>query len=116
MKPGDKVPGFVDFMEHTEDDTADRLKKAVQKGTVFKEKMAQFFIYGEDTVPVGTLDQFEGHLCRAFLTVFHATGRTKTAFAAEGNKFHVMALWTDIHGAAVRRVTAMDHFFHVFYY
>lgn len=93
----------------------DCLKKTVKEGTVFKEKMAQFFINGEDTMPVGTVNQFERHLGRAILAVFDTTGRAKTAFAAKGDEFHVVALWADIHGTAVRRIAAMDHFIHVFH-
>lgn len=102
-------------MEHTEDDTSDSEEKAVKEGTVFKEKMAELLINGEDAVAVGAVDQLERHLGRAFLAVFDTTGRAEAAFTAEGDKFHVMALWADIHGTAIRRVAAMDHFFHIFY-
>ena len=39
-KPRDKVFGLIDVMEHTHDDAADSLKKAVQKGTVFQKELA----------------------------------------------------------------------------
>lgn len=36
---GDKVFRFVDVMEHTQDNTADSLEKAVKKGPVFEKEV-----------------------------------------------------------------------------
>lgn len=37
---GDKVSAFVQFMEHSENDTANSLKKAVKQGTVIEKERA----------------------------------------------------------------------------
>lgn len=37
---GDKVSVFVQFMEHSENDTANSLKKAVKQGTVIEKERA----------------------------------------------------------------------------
>lgn len=39
-KTGDKISGFVQFMEHSENDTANSLKKAVKQGTVIEKERA----------------------------------------------------------------------------
>ena len=41
--------------------------------------------------------------------VFVAARRAETALAAERNEFKISAMRTGIHGAAVRRVTTMNH-------
>ena len=69
-KTGDKVPGFIEIMEESEDNTADSLKKAVKKGTVIEEERAQVFINSKNEVPVGTINEFEGHFSRAVDAVF----------------------------------------------
>ena len=37
---GDKIFAFIQFMEHSEDDTADSLKKTVKEGAVIQEERA----------------------------------------------------------------------------
>ena len=62
------------------------------------------------TMTMDTVDKFKRHTGRAFLRIFHATGRTETAVTTKRNKFHVVTIWTDIHGTTKRRITAVDHF------
>ena len=46
--------------------------------------------------------------------VFVAARRAETALAAESNEFKISAMRTGIHGAAVRRVTTMNHLVDIF--
>lgn len=112
-KTGNKVSGHVHFMEHTQDNTSDGNEKAVEKGTVLQEEVTELLIDGKDAVAMGALDEFEGHGIGTVLAVFDAAGRAETAFAAEGNKFHVSAFRTGVHCAAKRGITAMDHLVNV---
>ena len=41
---------------------------------------------------------------RTFLGILHTASGAEAAFAAEGNKFHVVASGADIHGIAKRRI------------
>ncbi len=84
---GDKVSAFIDFMEHSEDDAAYRLKKAVKQGAVREEERAQVFVNGKNEMPVGTVNEFKGHFSRAVNAVLVAAGRAKFGMAAERNKF-----------------------------
>lgn len=115
-KTGDKVFGLVDLVKHTENNTANSVKKAVQKRTVLEKKGTQFFVNGKDTMAVGAVYKFKGHTNRTFLGIFHATGRAETAFAAERNEFEVVAIGADIHGTAKRRVAAVDHLRDIFHF
>ena len=112
---GHKVSAFVHFMEEPENDTADSLKKAVKERTVMQKERAQVFINGKNEVPVGTINEFKGHFGRAFHTVFITTGGTKLRMAAERDKFEFATVRTAIHRAAIRRISAVDHFFNVFH-
>lgn len=58
---------------------------------------------------VCTLNQFERHGIRAFLTVFHTAGRAEAAFAAERNEFEHPTFSTGVHGTAKGRVTTVNH-------
>ena len=64
---------------------------------------------------MGTINEFKGHYSRAVNTVFIAAGWTKLRMAAEGDKFKFAAVSTAIHGTAIRRIPAVDHFFNVFH-
>lgn len=110
-----KVLGFVDGMEKAGDDALDGMKKAVKKRADFEKEMAEFFANGKDTMTVGATDEFKGHVGGAFLRVFDTTGGAKTAFASEGNKFHIAAMGTGIHGTTKRRAAAVNHFVDIFH-
>ena len=69
---------------------------------------------GKNTMPVSAGDEFTGHMKRTKLIVFVAAGRTETALAAERNEFELTAMSTAVHGAAMRRVTTMNHLVDIF--
>ncbi len=112
---GDKVPAFIDFMEHFENDAAHSLKKAVKQGTVIQKERTQVFVNGKNEVPVGTVNEFKGHFRRAVNAVFIAAGRAEFRVAAERNKFKSTTVGTAVQGAAIRRVAAVDHLFNIFH-
>ena len=112
---GDKVPAFIHFMEHSENDAANRLKKAVKAGTVIQKERAKVFIYGKDEMPVGTVNELKGDFSRAVNTVLVAAGRAKFRMTAERNKFKFAAVGTAVHGTAVGGVSTVNHLFHVFH-
>ena len=108
-KTGSKAFGFIVFVEHTENDAAGGSKKAVKEGTVGKEKGAEFFGNGEDTMAVSDVQDLKGHGSGAFNGVFRTAGGTETAVAAERDKFEFTALIAAIHGTAERRITTVKH-------
>lgn len=115
-KPRNKVFGLVDLVKHTENNTANSVKKAVQKRTIFEKKGAKFLVNGKDTMAVSAVYKFKGHIGRTILRIFNAASGAETAFAAERNELHVTAVWTDIHGTAKRRVAAVDHLRDIFHF
>ena len=86
-KTGSKAFGFVVFVEHTEDDTADSGEEASKEGTVSKEECAEFFYDGEDTVAVFHVQNLKGHGGSTVNGVFCTAGGAETAVAAERDKF-----------------------------
>ena len=58
---------------------------------------------------MNTGNKLAGHMERTKLVVFVSTGRAKTAFTTERNKFKIPTMRTAIHGATVRSVTTMNH-------
>ena len=75
--------------------------------------MTKFLIDCENTMTMCAVNKLKGHTGRAFLGILHTASRAEAAFAAEGNKFHVVASGADIHGTAKRRVTTTKHFINV---
>jgi len=59
-------------------------------------------------------NELTGHVERTKLVIFVATGRTKTAFTAERNKFKISTVRTAKHGTTIRGVTTMDHLVDIF--
>lgn len=63
-------------------------------------------------------DEFEFYVVKKMSInldiVFVAARRAETALAAERNEFKISAMRTGIHGAAVRRVTTMNHLVGIF--
>lgn len=90
-------------------------KRQLSRSRSSRKKMAKGFVDGEDKMPVSALNQFEGHGSRPVVGIFSATGRAKFGMAAERNKLESTAMGAAIHGSAIRRVTAVDHFFNVFH-
>ena len=62
-------------MEHSENDAANSLKKAVKQGTVIQKERTKSFVNGKNKVFMGTINEFKGHFSRAFNIVFVTTGR-----------------------------------------
>lgn len=106
--------GLVIPMEHAENDTADSAKEAVQKGTIRKEKRAEFFSDGEYTVTVLYIDDLEGHLCCAIDRIHVSARRAEAAMTPERNKLQMSAVTAAIHSPAKGRVATVDHLIHIF--
>ena len=49
-------------------------------------------------MPVGTVDQFEGHGSRPVVGILCATSRAKFGMAAKRDELEVSTMWTAIHG------------------
>lgn len=90
------------------------MEETVKESTIFKEEMTKVFVNGENTMPVGDIDQLEGHAGGAFHGVLIAASGTETAVTTEGNEFKLPAFRTAVHCTAIRRVTTMDHLLDVF--
>ena len=66
-------------------------------------------------MPVGDINQLEGHVCCTFHGIFVAAGRAETDMAAEWNKLEFSILGESVHGTAIRVVAAVNHLLNVFY-
>lgn len=64
---------------------------------------------------VCAVKKLKGHTGRTFLGILHTASGAEAAFAAEGNKFHVVASGADIHGTAKRRIATIQHFIDIFH-
>lgn len=64
---------------------------------------------------MGTVNEFKGHFRGAVSAVFIAAGGAELGMAAERDKFEFTAVGTAKHGAAIRRLPAVYHFFNVFH-
>ena len=69
----------------------------------------------ENTMTVCAVKKLKGHTGRTFLGILHTARGAEAAFAAEGNKFHVVASGADIHGTAKRRIATIQHFIDIFH-
>lgn len=88
-KTGDKVFGLVDLVEHTEDNTSDGSKKAVEKRAVLEKEMPQLLIDRENAMAVRTMDQLERHGIGTFLRVFDTASRAKRLLQRKGTNFNI---------------------------
>ena len=75
--------------------------------------MTKFFIDCENTMTVCAVKKLKGHTGRTFLGILHTASGAEAAFAAEGNKFHVVASGADIQGTTKGRIAAVNHFFYI---
>ena len=114
-KTRNKVLRLIYLIKHVKDDALNSTKKAVLKRTVFQEEMTKFFIDCENTMTVCAVKKLKGHTGRTFLGILHTASGAEAAFAAEGNKFHVVASGADIHGTAKRRIATIQHFIDIFH-
>ena len=64
---------------------------------------------------VCAVKKLKGHTGRTFLGILHTASGAEAAFAAEGNKFHVVASGAGIHGTAKRRIATIQHFIDIFH-
>lgn len=94
-KAGSKTFRFVGGLEHSEDNTAYGRKKTIQKLPVLQKERTELFGDGEDAVPVGDINELEGHGGSSVNGIFNTTGRAA------------------VHGAAKGRVSTVDHFFNI---
>lgn len=74
---------MVDLVKYTENNTANSVKKAVQKRTVFEKKEVKFFVNGKDTMAVSAVYKFTGHIGRTFLRIFYSASGAETTFAID---------------------------------
>ena len=114
-KAGNKISAFVQLVEKGEDDAADCLEKAVKEGAVVQEERAEVFINGKNKVPVRAVNEYGGHFSRTVNAVFITAGGAKPGMAAERDKLKFTAVGASIHGTAIRRVPAVNHFINVFH-
>lgn len=91
------------------------MKEAVEQGAVMQEEVTEVFVNGKNAVSVDCINEFKRHGGSAFHGIFVAAGRAKTAVAAERNKFSPPTVGTAVYGATKSRITAVNHFLHVFY-
>ena len=110
---GSKTFRFVLALEHSKDDTADSREKTVKQCSVSKEKGAQFFCNGKNTVPVRNINEFKGHGSGSVDGIFDTAGRTETAVTPERNKFEHTTGRASVHGPTKGRIPAMNHFFNI---
>ena len=90
------------------------MEQAVEEFTVFKKEMTKIFVDGENAMSVSNIKQLKGHVGGAFHGILIPTGRTETTVTTEGNEFKFTAFRAAVHGAAIRRVTTINHLLDVF--
>ena len=81
------------------------MKETVQERTVLKEKVAEIFINGKNTMTVADIDELKRHTGSALHGIFIATGGTKAAVTAKRYKFEVPAVLTTVNDTAERGIT-----------
>ena len=104
------------------------MKETVQERTVLKEKVAEIFINGKNTMTVADIDELKRHTGSAlhgiFIKrhtgsalhgIFIATGGTKAAVTAKRDKFEVPAMSAGVHGTAKRSIAAVNHLIDIFH-
>ena len=91
------------------------MKKAIQKRTVFKEKVAEIFVNGKNTMTVCNIYQLKGHGGSAFHRILIAASRTETAVATKRNKLQMFTMRAKVHGTTKRRIPAVDHLIDIFH-
>ena len=110
----DKIFRFVEGEKKFFQDIGNSLKETVEQGTVFKEKMPERIVDGENKVSVSTVDELKGHSNRPVVGIFSTTGRAKLRMTAKRDKFEVSTMGAAIHGTAIGGITAVDDLFNVF--
>jgi len=93
----------------------DCIKETIKEGALLLEKMPELFRNGKNTVSVSYCDKLVCHRLGTFLGIKIPTGWTEPRMATKRDKLHVPTLGTGIHGAAIRRITTVNHLFNIFY-
>ena len=114
-KAGSEIFRCIHFEEHTRNNTGDRMKETVKKGTIFEKEISEMIINGKDTVTVLDIDELKGHTGSAFHGILVSAGRAETAVASEWDKFKLAAMGTTVHGTAKRWITTVDHLIDIFH-
>lgn len=114
-KTGNKVFAFIKLMEHFKKNTADSLKKTIQKRAILKKEVAQGFINGKNEMAMRIVEKFEGHFGGTFNGVFVPAGRAKSGVTAERDKFKLTTMRASKHGTAKRGIPAVHHLVNVFH-
>ena len=81
-----EIHGFVLLIKHMGDNTVYSMEETIKQCPVIKEKLPEVFVDGENTMPVGDIDQFKGHRGSASHGIEIPAGRTETAMTAERDK------------------------------
>ena len=76
------------------------MKETVQERTVLKEKVAEIFINGKNTMTVADIDELKRHTGGAFHSIFVSAGRAKAAVTTKSNKLEITTVGAGVHGAA----------------
>ena len=85
-KTGGEIHGLVLLIKHVGNNTVYSMEETIKQCPVIKEKLPEVFVDGENTMPVGDIDQFKGHGGSASHGIEIPTGRTETAMTAERDK------------------------------
>ena len=113
-KARSKIHGLVLLGKHTGNNTVNGMEKAVKQGAVIQEKLSEALVNGEDTVPMGDIEEFEDHRGSALHGIFIAASRAETAVASERDELELTAMRAAIHSPAEGRITTMDHLVDIF--
>ena len=112
---GNKIFLLVEFVEHLQNDIANRLEETVKEGTVIKEKRSEIFIDSENQMSVITTDKFGSHFRGTVNAIFITTGRAKFSVTAESDKFKFTAMRASVHGTTIGGIPAINHLRNVFH-
>lgn len=108
-KTGREALGFIVFLEHAEDDTADGGEETAKEEALSEEERPELFSNGKDTMAVGDVKDLKGYGSGAVNGVFRTADGTETAVASERDKFKFTAFITAIHATTESRDTAAKH-------
>ena len=67
---GSKIFGMIQVEKHTGYHTGNRVKEAVQQGTILEKKVPEIFINGKNAMTVLDADKFERDSSSAFHGIF----------------------------------------------
>ena len=88
-KTGGEIHGLVLLIKHMGDNIVYSMEETIKQCPVIKEKLPEIFVDGENTMPVGDIDQFKGHGGSASHGIEISTGRTKRLWQRKGTNFNL---------------------------